>query len=50
MTSKEIAKRFKLSTQTVLRDIKFLIDFKLLRKKQTGLKIYYELDINVRRN
>jgi len=47
MTSKEIAKRFKLSTQTVLRDIKFLIDFKLLRKKQTGLKIYYELDINV---
>jgi len=50
MTSKEIAKRFKLSPQTVLRDIKFLIDFKLLRKKQTGLKIYYELDINVTRN
>jgi Fic family protein len=47
MTSKEIAKKFKLSTQTVLRDIKFLIDFKLLRKKRTGLKVYYELDINV---
>ncbi|MEA1955834.1 MAG: Fic family protein [Campylobacterota bacterium] len=50
MTSKEIAKRFKLSSQTILRDIKFLIDFKLLRKKQTGLKIYYELDIDVTRS
>ncbi|MEA2110873.1 MAG: Fic family protein [Campylobacterota bacterium] len=50
MTSKEIAKRFKLSTQTILRDIRFLIDFKLLRKKQTGLKIYYELDIDVTRS
>lgn len=50
MTSKEIAKRFKLSPQTILRDIRFLIDFKLLRKKQTGLKIYYELDIDVTRS
>lgn len=49
MTSKEIARRFKLSPQTILRDIRFLIDFKLLRKKQTGLKIYYELDINITR-
>ena len=49
MTSKEIAKRFKLSTQTILRDIRFLLDFKLLRKKHTGLKIYYELDIEVTR-
>ncbi len=47
MTSKEISGRFKLSSQTILKDIRFLIDFKLLRKKQTGLKIYYELDINV---
>ncbi|MEA1917844.1 MAG: Fic family protein [Campylobacterota bacterium] len=50
MTSKEIAKRFRLSSQTILKDIRFLIDFKLLRKKQTGLKIYYELDINVTRD
>ena len=50
MTSKEIARRFKLSSQTILKDIRFLIDFKLLRKKQTGLKIYYELDINITRN
>jgi Fic family protein len=50
MTSKEIAKRFKLSSQTILRDIKFLIDFKLLRKKRTGLKIYYELDIDITRS
>ncbi len=50
MTSKEIAKKFKLSIQTILKDIKFLIDFKLLRKKRTGLKIYYELDINVKKN
>jgi Fic family protein len=50
MTSKEIAGRFKLSSQTILKDIKFLIDFKLLRKKQTGLKVYYELDINITRN
>ena len=49
MTSKEIAKRFKLSPQTILKDIRFLLDFKLLRKKQTGLKVYYELDINITR-
>ena len=47
MTSKEIAKKFNLSTQTILKDIKFLVDFKLLRKNRTGLKIYYELDINL---
>ncbi|MBL0687783.1 MAG: Fic family protein [Sulfurospirillum sp.] len=47
MTSKKIAKRLKLSTQTILKDIRFLIDFKLLRKKQAGLKIYYELGINL---
>ena len=45
MTSKEIATRFKLSPRTILKDIRFLLDFKLLRKKQTGLKVYYELDI-----
>ncbi len=50
MTSKEVANRFKLSTQTILKDMKFLIDFKLLRKKQTGLKIYYELDIDITRS
>lgn len=50
MTSKEIAGRFRLSSQTILKDIRFLIDFKLLRKKQTGLKIYYELDIDVTRS
>ncbi len=47
MNSKEIAKKFNLSTQTILKDIKFLVDFKLLRKNRTGLKIYYELDINL---
>jgi Fic family protein len=50
MTSKEISKKFKLSSQTVLKDINFLIDFKFLRKKRTGLKIYYELNIDVTRN
>ncbi len=50
MTSKEISKKFKLSSQTILKDIKFLIDFKFLRKKRTGLKIYYELNINISRN
>lgn len=49
MTSKEIAKKFKLSTQTIMKDIKFLVDFKLLRKKRTGLKIYYELNIDITR-
>jgi Fic family protein len=50
MTSKEISSKFKLSSQTVLKDINFLIDFKFLRKKRTGLKIYYELNIDVTRN
>lgn len=50
MTSHEISKKFKLSPQTILKDINFLIDFKLLRKKRTGVKVYYELDINVSRN
>ena len=49
MTSQEIAKKFKLSPQTILKDIKFLIDFKLLRKNQTGVKVYYELDIDITR-
>ena len=49
MTSKEIAKKFKLSPQTILKDIRFLLDFKLLRKKQTSLKVYYELDIDITR-
>jgi predicted HTH transcriptional regulator len=45
MTSKEIAKKFKVSPKTILKDINFLLDFKLLRKKKTGVKVYYELYI-----
>jgi len=50
MTSKEVANKFKLSSQTILKDIRFLVDFKLLRKRKTGVKIYYELDINISKN
>lgn len=46
-TSEDIAKRLRCSKQTAMKDIKYLIQFKLVKVKKIGRTNFYSLDIEL---
>lgn len=46
MTPNAIAEHFETSRQAVSKHLRILIECKLVRQKQTGREIYYQLEVN----